>query len=512
MSNDIGPIPDARTSGDPTKKEGANEAESKVNGIRPDAGEPSIKSGEAVTTETDTGPKVATEAQINPNGPGEPRSTADQKKQEEAGGAEKFCPQIDYSKPYEEVEKAITKCMKTKYGETLVTDMEDAQLLLSYVTRNGLQEDRKISDETIQRLIASWRHLRTGVFDCEKEEKDFRKCYGVIAKAADPVTVVSLRDSLTTGPYRRWFVMKPEPLPIAEIACRTYRKLASLILILLLIAQIYWTISSSVRSKTDELIAELNKAPTKAYYIGREDERRFSNWKALNPVAAAAVTQPTLSPSLTPSESKADKTELTLDELTSKRAELEANYSILDKFMWPFRGLYFVPENPPSPDTGKEKGTPVALTPPPAKTIISNEPPPKADESIFVPSMFQRNSASICTVAGRLMDVTQKWLLPLLYGALGAVVFVVRTLSVQARDRLFRKEALVPLVLRVFLGMIAGLAIGWFWSSNPQTSTTGGALSVSTLSPFALAFVAGYGVELFFALLDKIVSTFTNKP
>jgi hypothetical protein len=31
------------------------------------------------------------------------------------------------------------------------------------------------------------------------------------------------------------------------------------------------------------------------------------------------------------------------------------------------------------------------------------------------------------------------------------------------------------------------------------------------LSPFALAFIARYGVELFFALLDKIVSTFTNK-
>src|SRR4029434_4702879 len=98
-------------------------------------------------------------------------------------------------------------------------------------------------------------------------EQDFRKCYGVIAKAADPVTVVSLRDSLTTAPYRLWFFMKSEPLPIAEIACRRYRKLASLILILLLIAQIYWTISSSVRSKTDELIVELNKAPTKAYYI-----------------------------------------------------------------------------------------------------------------------------------------------------------------------------------------------------------------------------------------------------
>jgi hypothetical protein len=83
----------------------------------------------------------------------------------------------------------------------------------------------------------------------------------------------------------------------------------------------------------------------------------------------------------------------------------------------------------------------------------------------------------------------------------------------QARDRLFRKEALVSLVLRVFLGMISGLAIGWFWthdSSSAQTAN-GGPMALSTLSPFALAFVAGYGVELFFALLDKIVSTFTNK-
>ena len=106
----------------------------------------------------------------------------------------------------------------------------------------------------------------------------------------------------------------------------------------------------------------------------------------------------------------------------------------------------------------------------------------------------------------------QKWLLPLLYGALGAMVFVVRTLSTQARDRLFRKEALVSLVLRVFLGMISGLAIGWFWTHDSSaTNAAGGPMSLSTLSPFALAFIAGYGVEVFFALLDKIVSTFTNK-
>ena len=45
------------------------------------------------------------------------------------------------------IEFALYECMKTKYGRDLVTDMDDAQLLLSYFTRNGLAEDRKINDD-----------------------------------------------------------------------------------------------------------------------------------------------------------------------------------------------------------------------------------------------------------------------------------------------------------------------------------------------------------------------------
>ena len=193
---------------------------------------------------------------------------------------------------------------------------------------------------------------------------------------------------------------------------------------------------------------------------------------------------------------KVDKSQLTRDELNSKGAELDANYSMLEKFMqwWPLSKLYYVQETPAPANAVNERGT---------------QPP--NPEAIFVPSAFQYKSASSRAVAGQVIDVMQKWLLPLLYGALGAMVFVVRTLSVQSRDRLFRREALVSLVLRVFLGMISGLAIGWFWNQSATGPTTAGALTATTLSPFALAFVAGYGVELFFALLDKIVSTFTNK-
>jgi hypothetical protein len=48
--------------------------------------------------------------------------------------------------------------------------------------------------------------------------------------------------------------------------------------------------------------------------------------------------------------------------------------------------------------------------------------------------------------------------------------------------------------------------VGWFIKPG-----TGDATLVS-LSPLALAFVAGYGSDLFFAALDKIVQAFTPAP
>jgi len=429
--------------------------------------------------------------------------------QEGGAGEASFWPTIDCTKTHEQVEAALYECMKTKYGAALVTDLDDAQLLLSYVTRNGLQDDRRVDDAIIQTVITSRERIRAGTFDSTTEEANFRKCYGTVAKAAQPVTVASLRDSLMIRAYRPWlgwvFHRLPEPRPIAEIACLQYRNLALVVLFVLLAVQIYWTATSSVLSKTDALIAEINKAPSKEYYIALE-AARIGELKAGNQQPATTPSAQVASAPPAPVSVKVNKNQLTLDELVSKIGELNANYSILDKFMKPFSWFYFTPDKPASnpspssvPDTNSKE--------PATKETLAKDP-----NAIFEPSEFQNKSASIRVVATQVIDVMQKWLLPLLYGALGAMVFVVRTLSMQARDRLFRKEGLVSLVLRVFLGMISGLAIGWFWThDSSEAATNGGPMSLSTLSPFALAFVAGYGVELFFALLDKIVSTFTNK-
>jgi hypothetical protein len=293
MSNDIGPTPEAGSSADLTTRREPTDEKSKRG--RADAGGGPVETGEPTSAE-------AKGTKINPNGPAAPAESSGKSQ----SSPEKCWTNVDYSKSRNEVEGAITECMKSKYGETLVTDMQGAQLLLSYVTRNGLQEDKKLSDEVIQTVIASWQQLRRGTFDSERQEASFRKCYGLLAKAAEPVTVVSLRDStMTTAPYRRWFIY-PEERPIAEIACLRYRNYAIVVLVLLLAAQIYWTATSSVLSKTESIIAELAKAPTKEYYLAQETARIAALKGAKQPGAPGSTAVPAAA-----AEIKTDQNQLT---------------------------------------------------------------------------------------------------------------------------------------------------------------------------------------------------------
>jgi hypothetical protein len=465
---DIGPIPDASIQGAvPTNHEGGPAIEQKSDAaalgtrkVLPDVAAPVIETAKEPAAEpANSAPPPSDKEQAGD-------ANGDQKQTAPSEAAKESWPAIDCSKPHKEVDAAITECMKTKYGAAVVDDMEDAQILLSYLARNGLLEDRKVSDPTIQNLIEARYRMRTGVFDCEKEEAQFRKNYGIIAKAATPVTVASLRDSLPTTQQKRWvFFMEPQPRSTAERTCFRYRDVTLVVLFLLLIFQIYWTISSSVLNKIDVLISEINSA---------------------NQPNTVESTPPKTTP--IPNETKVEKSQPTSVVLASKKRELEANYSMLRTFMAPLLSFE---------DKDKSKQ--------------QKDGPAKAESPEDISSPLQTQTATIRALAGQVIDVMQKWWLPLLYGALGALVFVVRTLSLEARDRLFRREALVSLNLRVFLGMISGLAIGWFWNQSSQGAGTAGPMSVSTLSPFALAFVAGYGVELFFTLLDKIVSTFTSK-
>lgn len=99
-------------------------------------------------------------------------------------------------------------------------------------------------------------------------------------------------------------------------------------------------------------------------------------------------------------------------------------------------------------------------------------------------------------------------LLPVLYGALGATAYLLRVLIPHITQRTFNKKHAGSISVRICLGMLSGIAIQWFFTGQ-QTAQ----IFERSLSTSALAFLAGYSVDLLFNMMDRFVQGFKpSKP
>jgi len=94
------------------------------------------------------------------------------------------------------------------------------------------------------------------------------------------------------------------------------------------------------------------------------------------------------------------------------------------------------------------------------------------------------------------------FLLPILFGAIGAIAYVIRTISDQIRNTTFSSSSPIRHVMRMMLGALMGVVIGLFSGLSSQLS----------LPPLALAFLAGYGVEAVFSMFDGFVERLRQHP
>lgn len=98
--------------------------------------------------------------------------------------------------------------------------------------------------------------------------------------------------------------------------------------------------------------------------------------------------------------------------------------------------------------------------------------------------------------ANRATQILGLYILPLLYGWIGALLWVVQKLRADDSDS--AKQNLHPFS-RVVTGMVAGPMIGMFLS--PEIFN-----SLATLAtPFLIAFIGGYSTDVFFALIDRVL-------
>lgn len=96
--------------------------------------------------------------------------------------------------------------------------------------------------------------------------------------------------------------------------------------------------------------------------------------------------------------------------------------------------------------------------------------------------------------------------LPLLMGLLGAYAFVLRKMTKEISENSLARASALQHIVRLALGALAGFA-----SSFLLTPELVGGAQIKSLSSWAIAFIAGYGIELVFAFMDRIISAFTER-
>jgi Skp family chaperone for outer membrane proteins len=99
-----------------------------------------------------------------------------------------------------------------------------------------------------------------------------------------------------------------------------------------------------------------------------------------------------------------------------------------------------------------------------------------------------------------ILEVMQRYALPLLLGLLGSLTYILRTQIAQVRAQTFHRPFWSLSIARVGLGLIAGLMGGLVMTTDESV--------LKALPPLALPFVLGYAIEVLFAFMDKLVNTF----
>jgi hypothetical protein len=335
----------------------------------------------------------------------------------------------------------------------LVTAVEEAELLVHFSQRNG----KRLDPQLIEGIVNARTLLDEGKL-IGASESEFHICYNHLAEASLPVTVGSIQDSvLQYGETRPAFVFfgPPKQKARAERTIGRYRNLACFALFLLLVVQIYWLVGA-------KLITDIESLKEK---ISEKDGAKNQVSPGMAEKSAGVKTA----------------------ELLTNTSQVQARFNLLE-------GWYSFWLDGPD-NAARETNKPPSQTKPEDEGNAWQKPGSKTPE----------DQARIFVQASQRVDILQIYFLPLLYGLIGAIAYVLRELINETRSRTFQGEAMPAYQLRLFLGTLSGLAIGWFFQSKTVT------LAGSALTPMALSFLAGYSVEVLFSGMDKIVQSFGSE-
>ncbi|MGF6721335.1 hypothetical protein P3T43_000682 [Paraburkholderia sp. GAS41] len=98
------------------------------------------------------------------------------------------------------------------------------------------------------------------------------------------------------------------------------------------------------------------------------------------------------------------------------------------------------------------------------------------------------------------------YVLPVLFGLVGTIASFLRDISNRITANILSPRDETLAIIRIILGAIAGLAVGLFFTPNSLAAQISSGAGVLTLSASGIAFLAGYGADGFFRMIDGMIT------
>lgn len=371
--------------------------------------------------------------------------------------------------------------------------VKDAQYLLEYVAQSNKTLDRDI----VKTLITSKSLLRDGHWSPD-QEMIFWQAFTQINERVKPVTITSLR-AIVPG--------KGRPFSRARISMRVSQLLTMGTLTVLILTQIYWIIGAALVHKIDDLIekrqnlTQLEKTAQET--AKKEAASQARSLKAFAPADTLPFLQEELSHTSLDKQLEANyEGLLTWSKFWQKLLFMESDFKgknvLLDEQMVQ-ETIYYLQRNI---ETNRRMLTFVDEN---QKALLLKRIAEDQREQQRLQTTLDEEKSEYERVLSKLpaefvLEVLQSYILPLLYGLLGASIYVLRSMTEKIDALTYTGSVDVEYGLRLALGALGALGIGWFLM--PENIS-----ALQSLSPWAISFLTGYNIELLFSVMDNVIET-----
>jgi len=335
--------------------------------------------------------------------------------------------------------------------------LDEAGPLLRYAA-----EHVKDLDPDLPLAIAEARQAAAAAQWSPQISQRFWNAFAKLCDQVQPVTMDSLKAAERKLPVPRWLrFLDLGQKSIAERSSRRYLMLLFVLLALILPIQLYVWTCTNLSKKIDDLVAAQR---TQYATLVQEFNRLDIETKPI-PAEKWSSEQ----------QAKASKIVDASSAIRDSVDRINAEAYLLQRV-----------------STGARDGFPAPKRPESSQWYDYYN---SAAEAV---STTQLRIVEIQEKAGLIVGVLGAYILPILFGAIGAVAYIIRTISEQIRSSTFSSSSPTRHIMRAALGAMAGLVVGLFSDLSTKFS----------LSPLALAFLAGYGVEALFSMFDGFIAKF----